>query len=1123
MKRTILAFLFVFSVSAGTHAQKPAMMFGDTIRLGRPFAKDPHVIFFSGHYLMYYSVPGFTGKEDIAQGWGIGIAESSDLTNWKKIGEVNSDPEATYEAKGFAAPCALVIDGKVNLFYQTYGTGKNDGICHAWSTDGIHFIRNKTNPIFHPDGNWNCGRAIDAEVIRFRGKYFLYYATRDTAFKIQMQGVAVAPGNTGFDRADWKNLSSEGPILKPEMPWERDCIEGASVIQKNDELFMFYAGAYNNAPQQIGVARSTDGIHWERISDQPFLLNGKPGEWNSSESGHPHIFTSPAGDDYLFYQGNNDNGKTWYISNIRINWVNGVPVKEKPFSGIYPNLAYYNNEGECGTGAVVPWADKLYVITYGPHLPLGSSDKLYEITADLKQTTHPESIGGTPANRMIHRESNQLFIGPYVIDGKGKVKVIPYDMMPGRLTGNARHLTDPAGKIYFATMEEGFYEVDVKTLEPHMIYKDGNIDPKPGQMVQYAELLPGAHGKGLYSGQGVMVYSNNGEASQEALKLFDIKAGVLAEWNGKVWKVVRRNQFTEVTGPGGIYGNAHPETDPIWATGWDFKSLLLGIRNPETGWSFYRLPKASHSYDGAHGWNTEWPRISNVGTTEKPDYLMTMHGMFWRFPATFTAANSAGIRPRSAYLKVIGDFTRWNNQLVFGCDDAAKNEFLNKRKVKGGIEGPGQSNSNLWFTSPEKADQLGPNTAEGAVWISEEITAGAISEPFLFAGWDFRSAWIKNEGKQAVSFTFEVDQNGDNSWRTLKTVTAKPGESAEVPFIADETGEWVRVIVDKATKTTVHFSYAQKDKRLVAADPMFAGLAPVTEPETNAGLLWGMGNNRRKLGVLSGTASDKNFTENGYYELDSLMNLVKKEDAETAKFIREKFAIPQNVITIDDASVLITDESGRRWRLPKGNAKYTDLTNNSVLRICREVATERDLLSCSGTFYELPAENADGFAKIRPIASHNFRIFDYASYRGMLIMTGIDAKSVNSNQHVIISNDGKASVWAGVIDDLWQMGKPVGEGGPWKNSSVKAGVASDPYLIGFYDERSLELSHHSKKTITFKIEVEPIGHGPWMTYQEVTVEQGETFKYSFPDTFQSRWIRFIADKDCKATTWLKYE
>jgi hypothetical protein len=215
-----------------------------------------------------------------------------------------------------------------------------------------------------------------------------------------------------------------------------------------------------------------------------------------------------------------------------------------------------------------------------------------------------------------------------------------------------------------------------------------------------------------------------------------LNRGALYEWDGKDWTLVRRNQFVEVTGPGCIYGNKNPDTDPIWATGWDHKSVLLGVRNPATGWDFYRLPKASHSYDGAHGWNTEWPRIRNVGTPEKSDYLMTMHGMFWGFPATFTAENSAGIRPRSAYLKVIGDFTRWNDQLVFGCDDSAQREFLNKRKAKGNIEGPGQSNSNLWFTPINQPDLLGPNTASGAVWLDEQVTAGDVSEPFfcLLAG-----------------------------------------------------------------------------------------------------------------------------------------------------------------------------------------------------------------------------------------------------------------------------------------------------------------------------------------------------------------------------------------------------
>ncbi|MCU0978906.1 MAG: hypothetical protein MUF25_07025 [Pirellulaceae bacterium] len=121
--------------------------------------------------------------------------------------------------------------------------------------------------------------------------------------------------------------------------------------------------------------------------------------------------------------------------------------RQPQFSGIYPHLAYFNEQGECGTGAVVPWAERLWLITYGPHLPGGSSDKLYEIDASLAMAVRPESIGGTPANRMIHRESRQLFIGPYAIDAQRNVRAIPYKTMYGRHTANMRHLTDPANKI----------------------------------------------------------------------------------------------------------------------------------------------------------------------------------------------------------------------------------------------------------------------------------------------------------------------------------------------------------------------------------------------------------------------------------------------------------------------------------------------------------------------------------------------------------------------------------------------------------------------------------------------------------------------------------------------------
>lgn len=790
-------------------------------------------------------------------------------------------------------------------------------------------------------------------------------------------------------------------------------------------------------------------------------------------------------------------------------------------SGIYPGLSYFNDEGECGTGAVVPWAGKLWVISYGPHLPFGSSDKLYEITPGLKQIIRPESIGGTPANRMVHKESNQLFIGPYLIDAKGNVRVIPIKEAPGRFTGIARSLTDPANKVIIGTMEEGFYEVDVHSLAVKTLYKDGNQMKKEGAKSHQSDLLLGAHGKGLYSGQGVMVYSNNGEQGEKALVDPKVEAGSLSEWDGVNWKLIRRNQFTEVTGPGGIYGNENPATDPIWATGWDYRSVIIALRD-KGKWSFYRLPKASNSYDGAHGWNTEWPRIRNVGTNENRDYLMTMHGMFWRFPQAFTAGNTAGIRPRSSYLKVIGDYSRLNDQLVFGCDDAAKSEFLNKRKAKGGIAGPGQSQSNLWFTAIDQPDHTGTKDASGSVWLNEIIAAGAVSEPFLFAGWTNRIAWIKNEGTSVVNFTFEIDKTGNNQWSKLKSIPVQPNGTAWVEFTAKEAGEWVRVIADKGCKVSVSFVYSDAEKRNTTPDPIFNGMANIATQQLVGGLLYSLGGNRGSMGILANVTGTGKPTETGYYELDDKMNIVAKTDAGTADSIREKVAIPAQVVTVDAGSYLITDDTKRRWRLPLGNEKYKALMEQQSLRICREVATERDLFSCGGTFYELPAENADGYAKIRPIASHNLRVNDYASYRGLLVMTGI-AVNAKNNPHIFKSTDNKCAVWAGAIDDLWKLGKPVGKGGPWVNSLVEAGIPSDPYLFGCYDNRKLVLSHQSNKSVKFRIEMDPTGDQSWMIYQTITVKPDEKKTIVFPKTVEARWVRFVAEENTTATAWLEYQ
>ena len=308
------------------YGQTSRMMYGDTTGAsGKPFAKDPYVVHFKGRYLMYYSLWKLKEAGDPQSGkfLAIGIAESQDLNHWTKVGEIL--PAGTYEKKGLGAPGALIKDGKVHLFYQTYGNQARDAICHAVSDDGIHFTRDASNPIFHPvKSDWTNGRAIDAEVCFFKGRYFLYFATRDPSGQIQKLGVATAPGHTDFSRGDWTQ-ASDASILAPELNWEGKCIEAPSVIAHKGKLFMFYAGNYNNHPQQIGLAVSNDGLSWKRVAESPFLPNGRPGTWNASESGHPDIFKDDDGKTYLFYQGNDDQGKTWYLSKVRVYWEKEFP------------------------------------------------------------------------------------------------------------------------------------------------------------------------------------------------------------------------------------------------------------------------------------------------------------------------------------------------------------------------------------------------------------------------------------------------------------------------------------------------------------------------------------------------------------------------------------------------------------------------------------------------------------------------------------------------------------------------------------------------------------------------------------------------------------------------------
>ncbi len=303
------------------------MQYGDSTRTGVPFSKDPTVIRLGDRYLMYYSVCDFSPDRAPAQpapdqaGWSSAIAESRDLVHWTRVGDLVLRDSHGERIWGCVAPCVKVFDGVIHLFYQRRWTPAhgNNNLWHATSEDGITFINTHDEPVFIPETSWSIDRSIDAEVFRVGDRMILMYATRDPSQTWQMLGMAEAPYGCDYGPDKWTNLSVDGPFLKPDFPWEQHCIEAPTVIKHKGYWYLFYAGAYNHERQQIGLAVSKDGRHFERIAPDGLLLPpGEEGSWNAAESGHPGIFRDDDGSVYLFYQGKSSQTAPYRLSVCKV-------------------------------------------------------------------------------------------------------------------------------------------------------------------------------------------------------------------------------------------------------------------------------------------------------------------------------------------------------------------------------------------------------------------------------------------------------------------------------------------------------------------------------------------------------------------------------------------------------------------------------------------------------------------------------------------------------------------------------------------------------------------------------------------------------------------------------------
>jgi hypothetical protein len=413
------------------------------------------------------------------------------------------------------------------------------------------------------------------------------------------------------------------------------------------------------------------------------------------------------------------------------------------------------------------------------------------------------------------------------------------------------------------------------------------------------------------------------------------------------------------------------------------------------------------------------------------------------------------------------------------------------------------------------------------VWVGDSIKANQPSDPYLLAGFAQRVLHVAHKSDSEVTFTAEIDERGDGQWKTYTTIKVPANGYAYHVIPAEVKGEWIRLTADKETTGSAYFHYLTPSKYDGSErGRTFASLA--TPGSAYAGGIIRPGKDRQLQFVSRGVDAAGKVGPEVYYEVDEKLRFKRVVDVGGAAAVAEVHKVADvndAFFSVDEASVLIVSKEGR-YRLPKGNAAF-DKAGPLAARALREVESERQIANLAGTFYEVPrsTENAAGKAEwknLKPLASHENLITDFCSWRGMLVLAGTRADA-KPDGHYFKAADADAGLWFGAVDDLWRLGKPVGHGGPWKETAVKAGQASDPYLMTNYDKKTLTLSHDAAEAVTFTVEVDPTNVGYWKSYQKITVAPGQVSSHLFPAGFGAYWVRVTADKGCRATATFVYE
>ncbi|MBB6678786.1 hypothetical protein H4Q31_15960 [Cohnella lubricantis] len=220
---------------------------------------------------------------------------------------------------------------KGNTYYNYY-SGYNGEVWQtglATSVDGVHWSKYEGNPVLKLSdrGLWDDSYiAANGSAIEIDNNVYYYYQGASSTDNKATVGLATSD--------DWLRFDKESnPVLTtgPDHTWDSMGVADPYVIKHKDFYYMYYLGMDEMSVQRLGVARSRDGVVWEKSVANPILDVGTKGSFDENGLGEPSVFYN-APYFYMVYTGR-DAGEKRDIG-LAVS-LDGVHWKKQNYNGLF--------------------------------------------------------------------------------------------------------------------------------------------------------------------------------------------------------------------------------------------------------------------------------------------------------------------------------------------------------------------------------------------------------------------------------------------------------------------------------------------------------------------------------------------------------------------------------------------------------------------------------------------------------------------------------------------------------------------------------------------------------------------------------------------------------------------